>query len=79
MLARAYEAIPNSDASVSSSLVAGLLVLAAFPRDGSLVGNAELARALGMNSTTCHRYIGTLLVAGLVERDPAARKYRLAR
>jgi hypothetical protein len=76
-LAKAYKAIPNSDASVSSSLVAGLLVLAAFPKDGSAEGNSEIARALGINPSTCHRYISTLVVAGLIERDPATRKYRL--
>jgi DNA-binding IclR family transcriptional regulator len=77
-LPSAYRTIPDSDANVSSSLMAGLLVLAAFPKDGSLVANADLGRVLGMNSSTCHRYISTLVVAGLVERDPATRKYRVA-
>ena len=66
------------DARLSRSLLSGLALLAAFPADGSYVGNSELATKLGMPMSTAHRYISTLVAVGLVERDPASRRYRLA-
>jgi hypothetical protein len=41
---------------LSRSLLSGLLMLTSFPPDGSYLGNAELARMLGMNNSTTHRY-----------------------
>jgi DNA-binding MarR family transcriptional regulator len=67
------------DRRLSRSLLAGLLLLVAFPADGGFAGVGQLARLLDMNTSTTHRYITTLLAVGLVERDPAARRYRLAR
>lgn len=67
------------DARLSHSLLAGLLMLASFPDDGSYLANAELARALHMNSSTAHRYVSTLAAAGLLEQDPVTRRFRLAR
>ncbi len=78
-LERAAQQVGATDANLSSSLLCGLLVLAAFPADGSSVGNAEVARTMGMNPSTAHRYITTLVVAGLLEKDPGTRRYRLAR
>jgi hypothetical protein len=66
------------DERFSRSLLFGLLLLAAFPADRSYIGNAELARIRGINISTAHRYISTLVVVGLLERDPTTRKYRLA-
>jgi|HubBroStandDraft_6_1064221.scaffolds.fasta_scaffold395625_2 hypothetical protein len=77
-LDRAQQQIGNIEANLSSSLLSGLLVLAAFPVDGSSLGNAEVARMMGMNPSTAHRYITTLVVAGLLEKDPGTRRYRLA-
>lgn len=65
------------DSRLSRSLLAGLLMLASFPSDGSYVGNAEIARLLGMNPSTTHRYVSTLVAVGLLERDPSTRRYRL--
>jgi IclR helix-turn-helix domain len=67
-----------TDQRLSRSLLSGLLMLAAFPADGGYLGNADLARSLGMNLSTAHRYIQTLLAVGLIERHPSTRKYRLA-
>jgi hypothetical protein len=67
-----------NDPRLSRSLLAGLVVLASFPSDGRYVGNRELAETLGMSVSNTHRYISTLLAAGLIDRDPASRKYRLA-
>ena len=66
------------DRRMSRSLVTGLLVLATLPADGSMIRVAEIARILGLNTSTTHRYLTTLLAVGLVERDPATRRYRLA-
>lgn len=63
---------------VSTSVLHGLLVLAALPRDGSFLRNAEVARALGMEKSTAHRYLQTLMAVGLVEHDPSTRRYRRA-
>lgn len=65
------------DSRLSRSLLAGLLMLASFPTDGSHLGNAEIARMLNMNPSTTHRYVSTLVAVGLLERDPATRRYRL--
>lgn len=66
------------DRRLSSSLLSGLLVLSSFPADGEYLGIAELARMLGMNTSTTHRYVTTLLAVGLLERDSTTRRYRLA-
>ncbi len=63
---------------LSRSLLSGLLVLACFPRDGTLLGVAELARRLSMSPSATHRYVSTLLAAELIERDSETRRYRLA-
>ncbi len=65
------------DSRLSRSLLAGLLMLASFPTDGSYLGNAEIARMLDMNPSTTHRYVSTLVSVGLLERDPSTRRYRL--
>jgi IclR helix-turn-helix domain len=65
------------DSRLSRSLLAGLMMLASFPTDGSYLGNAEIARMLDMNPSTTHRYVSTLVAVGLLERDPATRRYRL--
>jgi hypothetical protein len=66
------------DRRLSRSLLSGLLVLSCFPADGGYLGIADLARMLGMNTSTTHRYVTTLLAVGLLERDSATRRYRLA-
>ena len=66
------------DRRLSRSLLSGLLVLSCFPSDGGYLGIAELARMLDMNTSTTHRYVTTLLAVGLLDRDPATRRYRIA-
>lgn len=66
------------DRRLSRSLLAGLVMLASFPTDGSYLGNAELSRLLDMNQSTAHRYVTTLVSVGLLERDPDTRRYRRA-
>lgn len=67
-----------NDTGLSRSLLTGLLMLAAFPTDGSYVRNSEMAALLDLNASTAHRYISTLVAVGLLERDPTTRRYRLA-
>jgi hypothetical protein len=62
----------------SKSLVCGLYVLASLPDNGTPIGIAELAETLGLSSATLHRYLRTLIVAELAQRDAATRKYSLA-
>jgi predicted transcriptional regulator len=66
------------DRRLSRSLLSGLLLLACFPTDGAYLSNTEVARRVGMNMSTAHRYISTLVSVGLLERDPGTRHYRLA-
>ncbi len=66
------------DRRLSRSLLSGLLVLSCFPPDGGYLGIADLARLLDMNTSTTHRYVTTLLAVGLLDRDPATRRYRVA-
>jgi len=73
----AHEPSQLDDSRLSRSLLAGLLMLASFPTDGSYLANAEIARMLDMNPSTTHRYVSTLLAVGLLERDPSSRRYRL--
>jgi hypothetical protein len=73
----AREPSQMEDNRLSRSLLAGLLMLASFPTDGSYLGNAEIARLLDMNPSTTHRYVSTLVAVGLLERDPSTRRYRL--
>lgn len=73
----AVNAAQLGDPRFSRSLLAGLVVLASFP-DGGYLGNLEVARRLDMSPSTAHRYLSTLVVAGLLERNPDTRRYRLA-
>jgi DNA-binding IclR family transcriptional regulator len=65
------------DRALSHSLLIGLQVLTCFPLDGTERGVADIARQLGMNNSTVHRYMTTLMRVGLLERDPYSRWYRL--
>jgi predicted transcriptional regulator len=61
---------------ISYALARGLLVLAAFPADGGTRGLTEVAEGLGMTTSTVHRCLNTLVLAGLLERDGETRRYR---
>lgn len=63
---------------LSRSLLAGLMVLSCFSLGDADLGIKEISERLGLNSSTVHRYVATLLAAGLLERDPDTRRYRLA-
>jgi DNA-binding MarR family transcriptional regulator len=77
-LAARYRELADSP-RLSRSLMLGLLVLAAFPREGGTLTVTDVASKLGMSPSTTHRYISTLLALGLLEQDPRSRRYQLAR
>jgi DNA-binding MarR family transcriptional regulator len=75
-LASNYEALAASP-RLSRSLLLGLLVLACFPSDGDALAVTDVAVQLGLSPSTTHRYMTTLLAAGLLEQDPRSRRYRV--
>jgi hypothetical protein len=62
---------------LSRSLLSGLLVLSCFPQEGADIGIKDISEQLELNTSTVHRYVLTLVAAGLLERDPDTRRYRL--
>ncbi len=62
---------------LSRSLLSGLLVLSCFPPEGVDLGIKDISEELDLNASTVHRYVLTLVAAGLLERDPETRRYRL--
>ncbi len=65
-----------NDPKISKSLLLGLVVLVSFPSDGSERANKDIALELGLAASTTHRYIHTLVAAGLLEQNSLTRRYR---
>jgi IclR family pca regulon transcriptional regulator len=65
------------EGSHSQSLERGLGILSSFDSTRPLLGVSELARQVGLNRSTAHRYVATLAALGYLEQDAATRKYRL--
>jgi IclR helix-turn-helix domain len=76
MLSSRYRAL-QGNRRLSRSLLAGLLVLSCFPPEGMDMGIKDISEQLELNTSTVHRYVLTLVAAGLLERDPDTRRYRL--
>ncbi len=68
-----------ADESLSHSALRFVLLLAAFPADGTPRPITEVARKLELSPSTAYRYANTAVHLGLLERDPNTRKYRLPR
>ncbi|GAA2216122.1 IclR family transcriptional regulator C-terminal domain-containing protein [Nonomuraea monospora] len=66
-----------ADASFSVSLERGLRILSAFTGSRSVLGIADLARAVGLNKSTTHRYVATLTKLDYMQQDPETKKYFL--
>jgi DNA-binding MarR family transcriptional regulator len=66
------------DAAYSRSTLRALLVLGAFPANGSERELTDVARQLDLSPSTTHRYIGTWMAVGLLEQHPQSRRYRRA-
>lgn len=75
-LSSRYRALQDNR-RLSRSLLAGLLVLSCFPPEGDDLGIKDISEQLDLNTSTVHRYVLTLVAAGLLERDPDTRRYRL--
>lgn len=67
-----------ADHGYSRSVLRALLVLAAFPADGSERELTAVAEQLSLSPSTTHRYLRTWTAVGLLERDPDSRRYRRA-
>jgi IclR family pca regulon transcriptional regulator len=65
------------EGSHSQSLKRGLAILSSFTTARPLLGVSELAREVGLNRSTTHRYVATLAALGYLEQDAATRRYRL--
>ncbi|HEY3970100.1 MAG TPA: helix-turn-helix domain-containing protein [Solirubrobacteraceae bacterium] len=76
LLSSRYRAL-QGNRRLSRSLLAGLLVLSCFPPEGVDMGIKDISEQLELNTSTVHRYVLTLVAAGLLERDPDTRRYRL--
>jgi DNA-binding transcriptional ArsR family regulator len=71
-----YVALAESP-RLSRSLLLGLLVLGCFPTDGDALAVTDVAERLKLSPSTTHRYMTTLLAAGLLEQDPRSRRYHV--
>jgi hypothetical protein len=76
VLGARYRALQDNR-RLSRSLLSGLLVLSCFPHEGVDLGIKDISEELDLNTSTVHRYVLTLVAAGLLERDPDTRRYRL--
>jgi hypothetical protein len=74
---RLLEAAEDID-SYSRSTLRALMVLAAFPDDGTSREITDVARQLGLSPSTTHRYVGTWVAIGVLVQQPRTRTYRRA-
>ncbi len=63
----------------SRVLLQALLVLAAFPTNGSKRRLADVARQLDLAPSSVHRYAATWVAAGVLEQDLRSRRYGRAK
>ncbi len=68
---------PEHPGKFSSSLVAGLEMLACFTAEHPVRGIADMGDELNLGRSTTHRYASTLVMLGYLEQGPS-RKYRLS-
>jgi hypothetical protein len=66
------------DRSLSHSMLRALLILAAFPADGTERSLAAVAEILDYSPSTTHRYVTTWMAVGFLEQEPRSRRYRRA-
>lgn len=66
----------TGDWAYSRALARALLVLAAFPADGSDREMTEVARQLALPPSTTYRYIRTWTAFGFLEQLAHSRRYR---
>jgi IclR helix-turn-helix domain len=66
-----------TDRRLSRSLLRGLAILSCFGPKNETLGVKEIADQLGINASTIHRYVITLVAVGLLEQSPKTRKYSM--
>ena len=66
------------DPRYSRSTLRALTVLGAFTKDGIERDLKHVAEEVELSPSTTHRYISTWVMLGLLEQDPASRRYRRA-
>ena len=69
---------PVIGTTTNRSLERGIEILRAFRPGSSWLGNGEIAERTGLSPATVSRLTQTLVKAGLLDHDPAARAYCLA-
>jgi hypothetical protein len=62
---------------ISRSALRAMLVLCAFPTDGSYRTLAEVTQLVGLSPSTAHRYVTTWVVVGVLEQEAVTRRYRV--
>jgi IclR helix-turn-helix domain len=67
----------RDDTGLSQSTLRALLLLAAFPRDGTYLTLARAAGLVGFSPSTAHRYASTWVAAGVLEQEAVTRRYRV--
>ena len=67
-----------SDRNISKTLIVSLLVLTAFNADVDR-RVTDISIDLGISMATTLRYLKSWVAVGILEQDPANRRYRLAR
>jgi DNA-binding IclR family transcriptional regulator len=60
----------------SKSLEKGLKILELFNRETPVLTQSEIARTLGLNTTSTYRYINTLVELGYLQKDTKTRAIR---
>jgi hypothetical protein len=60
---------------LSQSLIRGLYLLAILAERDEPLGVLELSKRVGCSPSTVHRYLQTLLLTGLAQRDETTREY----
>ncbi len=68
----------RGDNSTSKSTLLSLLVISEIAADRS-ARLSTLSERTGMSVSAVHRYVKALTAAGVIERDPATRAYRLVK
>lgn len=69
--------VERENGGLSQSLERGLAILSCFSERRPLLGISDLARSVGLNKSTAHRYVATLTALGYLQQDLPSRKYRL--
>jgi IclR family pca regulon transcriptional regulator len=70
-------AAPRSSGSSTQALERGLSILSTLAARRQPLGLVELARAVELSKSTCHRYVTNLVELGFLEQEADTRKYQL--